>query len=118
MSNCCAKLTRAPRIAPERGLARAMLNVIRNVKERSELDLMKRNAAKALPGMAEGQLWNIDDTCLQIVALVKNQAQFRILLAPGQTEVLSRCIRLDALAVYLRASGATLMDPAMVCVQN
>ena len=82
------------------------------------MDFMKRKTIKPVPGMAEGQMWNIDNTCLQIVELGKSLARFRILLAPGQNAVLSRLIRVDALAVYLRASEATLMAPSVVPSQN
>ena len=73
---------------------------------------MKRNKSMPLPGMAEGQLWNTDNSYLQIVEIGKNLAHFRVLPAPGQSAVLSRLIRLDTLAVYLRACEATLISAA------
>ena len=74
------------------------------------MHLMKRNAKKPLPGMAEGQMWNTDNACLQIVEIGKHLARFKILPAPGEAVLLSRFIRIDALAVYLSACEATLMN--------
>ena len=74
------------------------------------MNLMRRTASYPLPGMAEGQIWNLDHACPHIVELGKSLAHFRILPAPGQNALLSQFIRVDALAVYLRASEATLMD--------
>jgi hypothetical protein len=73
---------------------------------------MKQNMSKPLPGMAEGQLWNTDNSYLQIVELGKSLAHFKVMPAPGQNPVLSRLIRIDALAVYLRACEATLISAA------
>jgi len=70
---------------------------------------MKRNHTSPLPGIAEGQLWNTDHACLQIIEIGKSLAHFKVLPAPGQRAVLSRLIRIDALAVYLRACEATLI---------
>jgi hypothetical protein len=73
---------------------------------------MKRNLAKRVPGIAAGQMWSLDNTCLQIVELGRNTALFRILLAPGKHPLVSRSIPLDRLAVYLQASEATLLETA------
>jgi len=78
------------------------------------MNFMKRKTRTPLPGMAEGQMWNVDHACLHIVELGRHLAHFRILTAPDQTAVLSRSIRVDALAVYLRASEATLMNQSPI----
>ena len=60
--------------------------------------------------MAKGQLWKTDTTYLQIVELGKRLIHYKLLKDPNQPMVMTRLIRPDALAVYLRATEAALVN--------
>jgi hypothetical protein len=70
---------------------------------------MDTNSQQTPPGLAQGQLWKTDNTYLQIVELGKKLIHYKLLKDPRQPVVMTRLIRTDALAVYLRATEATLM---------
>lgn len=71
---------------------------------------MDTNRQQTPPGLAQGQLWKTDNTYLQIVELGKKLIHYKLLKDPRQPVVITRLIRTDALAVYLRATEATLMN--------
>ena len=60
--------------------------------------------------MAQGQMWKTDNAYLQIVELGLRSSHYKVMKDPGQPAVLTRLIRTDALAVYLRECDATLMN--------
>lgn len=60
--------------------------------------------------MAQGQVWKTDNTYLQIVELGRKLIHYKLMKDPRQPVVMTRLIRTDALAVYLRATEATLMN--------
>ncbi len=69
------------------------------------------NQGKTAPaGLATGQLWKTDDAYVQIVELGKKLIHYKLLKDPKQPVVMTRMIRTDALAVYLRMTEATLMS--------
>ena len=70
---------------------------------------MNRDANLPAAGFAAGQLWNTDNTYLQIVELGRNLVHYRIMRQPGQTGLVSGLIRIEALAIYLMACEATLI---------
>jgi hypothetical protein len=70
---------------------------------------MDKHSQQTPPGLAQGQLWKTDNTYLQIVELGKKLIHYKLLKDPRQPVVMTRLIRTDALAVYLRATEATLM---------
>lgn len=71
---------------------------------------MNSVSMQASPGLAEGQLWKTDSTYVQIVELGKRLIHYKLLKDPQQTAAMTRLIRTDALAVYLRATEATLVN--------
>jgi hypothetical protein len=71
---------------------------------------MDNTSAKGPAGLAKGQLWKTDNTYLQIVDLGKRQIHYKLMKDPRQPVVMTRLIRIDALAVYLRATEATLVN--------
>ena len=70
---------------------------------------METNSEKPSPGFAKGQLWKTDDTYLQIIDLGKRQIHYKVMKKPDQPAV-TRLIRTEALAVYLKATEAELMN--------
>jgi hypothetical protein len=71
---------------------------------------MKTESRKPSPGLEKGQLWKTDSTYIQIVELGKRLIHYKMLRQPGQKAVMTRMIGIDALAVYLRANEATLVN--------
>jgi hypothetical protein len=71
---------------------------------------MDNTSKQPPPGLAKGQLWKTDNTYLQIVELGKKLIHYKLLKDPRQSIVMTRLIRTDALAVYLMATEATLMN--------
>jgi hypothetical protein len=71
---------------------------------------MTTDTIKPSPGLAQGQLWKIDNAYLQIVELGKRLIHYQLLREPGQRAMMTRMIRIDALAIYLRAAEATLVS--------
>jgi hypothetical protein len=71
---------------------------------------MDKNSQQTPAGLAPGQLWKTDNTYLQIVELGRKLIHYKLLKDPTQPVVMTRLIRTDALAVYLRATEATLMS--------
>ena len=59
--------------------------------------------------MAKGQVWKADNSYLQIVDLEKRLIHYKLMKKPDQPAA-TRLIRTDVLAVYLRATEATLMN--------
>jgi hypothetical protein len=70
---------------------------------------MDDTGTMAASGLAEGQLWKTEDAYLQIVELGKRLIHYKLLKDPKQPVALTRMIRTESLAVYLRITGATLM---------
>lgn len=62
------------------------------------------------PRLAEGQLWKLDDAYIQIEELGRRLIRYKQLRQPGQKIALTRLIGIDALAFYLRAEEATLVE--------
>ncbi len=71
---------------------------------------MDDTSKPAPAGLATGQLWKTDNTYLQIVEHGKKLVHYKVMQDPRQPVVMTRLIRTDALAVYLRATEATLMN--------
>jgi len=71
---------------------------------------MDTNSQQRPPGLAQGQVWKTDNTYLQIVELGRKLIHYKLMKDPRQPVVMTRLIRTDALAVYLRATEATLMN--------
>jgi hypothetical protein len=71
---------------------------------------MDDTSKRTPPGLAKGQVWKTDNTYLQIVELGKKLIHYKLMKDPRQPVVMTRLIRIDALAVYLRATEATLMN--------
>jgi hypothetical protein len=60
-------------------------------------------------GLAKGQLWKTDDAYLEIVGLERRLIHYKLMKKPDQPAA-TRLIGIDVLAVYLRATEATLMN--------
>jgi hypothetical protein len=71
---------------------------------------MKPENCSPLPGLAKGQLWKVDNIYLHIVELGKRLVYYNLMRAPGQKAMMTRLIRIESMATYLRASDATLVD--------
>lgn len=70
-------------------------------------------AAKARnesPGLEKGQLWRADESYLQIVEIGNRLVHYKLLQRPDQRAALTRLIGIDALAVYLRNTEASLVS--------
>jgi hypothetical protein len=70
---------------------------------------MKTNFSTPRPGLATGQLWKTDNTYLRIIELGRSLIHYQVMREPGREALVTRLIRIDALAVYLMACEATLM---------
>ncbi|MGO8678944.1 MAG: hypothetical protein ACLQVX_24150 [Limisphaerales bacterium] len=70
---------------------------------------MDANSQTPSPGLAKGQVWKADNSYLQIVDLEKRLIHYKLMKKPDQPAA-TRLIRTDVLAVYLRATEATLMN--------
>ena len=71
------------------------------------MDGRSTNAPREL---ARGQLWKTDDAYLQIVDLGKRLIHYKLLKDPNQPVVVTRLIRTEAMAVFLSAADATLVN--------
>jgi hypothetical protein len=71
---------------------------------------MTIDSRKSAPGLATGQLWKADNAYIQIVELGKRLIHYKMLRQPGQKAVMTRMIGIDALAVYLKTTEATLVN--------
>jgi hypothetical protein len=71
---------------------------------------MTTQTERLAPRLAEGQLWKLDDAYIQIVELGKRLIRYKHLRQPEQKAALTRMIGVDALAIYLRAEEATLVE--------
>jgi hypothetical protein len=54
----------------------------------------------------DGQMWKVDDAYLQVVEPGKRLTHYRMMRHPDQEATWTRMIGTDALAVYLRMTGA------------
>jgi hypothetical protein len=70
---------------------------------------MDANSQRPSSELAKGQLWKADNSYLQIVDLEKRLIHYKLMKKPDQPAA-TRLIRIDVLAVYLRATEATLMN--------
>jgi len=62
------------------------------------------------PGFAKGQLWKADNSYFQIVDQGKRHVHYKLMKEPNQSAAITRLIKTEALAVYLNATDATLMN--------
>jgi hypothetical protein len=60
--------------------------------------------------LAEGQLWKTENTYIRIVDLGRRLISYKMLRRPEQRAVATQMIGIEALAVYLRSSEATLIE--------
>ena len=60
--------------------------------------------------LAEGQVWKVDDAYLHIVAFGKRMIYYKMMRLPGESKLPTQMIGIEPLAVYLKATEATLVS--------
>jgi hypothetical protein len=70
---------------------------------------MEPNSQQPSAALAKGQLWKTTDSYLQIVNLENKLIHYKLMQKPAQPAV-TRLMRTDVLAGYLKAKEATLMS--------
>jgi hypothetical protein len=73
---------------------------------------MQIEAQQRPQGLEKGQLWKIEHGYVLIVELGKRLIHYKMLKHPGQKAVITRLIGIDALAVFLKHTGAELVTSA------
>jgi len=71
---------------------------------------MATSINQQFPGFAKGQVWKADDSYFQIVDQGKRHIHYKLMKEPNQPVAITRLIKTEALAVYLNATDATLMN--------
>ena len=65
---------------------------------------------RQFPGFAKGQVWKADGSYLQIIDQGKRHIQYKLMREPNQAAAITRLIKTEALAVYLNATEAVLLN--------
>ena len=74
-----------------------------------QLGNMDTESQRPSPSLAKGQLWQTDSAYFQILGLEDELIHYKVMKQPDQPAV-TRLIRMDLLAVHLRAARASLIN--------
>ena len=70
---------------------------------------MKAKKRTAPVNLEKGQLWKLEDSLIQIVAIGKNLTHYKRFNSPNQKGVPTKLERTHTVEAYLKAKGATLV---------
>jgi len=75
-----------------------------------KLRIQKSPAASKSPELAAGQLWQIENSFVQIARVGKTLAEYKMLRKPGQRAVKSQLGTVTSVASYLKTNRARLVS--------